>query len=637
MRYLYTLAIAMALLFPSWALAAPTVYNNAILDTGVEHSVTFAASDTDDSAAMRVRGMCSVVFTVEGSDAVSLYSIPDRGTAATSGTLIGAFTADTTTPTVFQAGTKWIKAVATTATTGGSHMVISCSNAQLASTGEGCDSTAGLAPYVGTGGRYKCETDYSYAEADNALNIGKLVVDAADGSNAILMEGNSAYTDDTPTGAQAVLYNKTDGQWYQQNASGVERPIGSRYDMVIERGIQYVDLTNEYGGTASSEASVINRGCMRSFPLAQSDNTVSRSVVDDGTLWAWTVSPADADEFYLTEVLGPGDINLPVPTAVTEVIGTTDTAMTNAAPGALTAGDWGYGDNDTLGFDTVYVFLTATGDPDSQSAGHVKVQNGDIATHPLTTGCATGASGVKPNTVSTLPMDVYIVDVWCTVNVPNLGGATWTSEEVDISEGTTSDWTESVTVPGEWYLEDVGGGVPTGIDALLDQLPTQQTETVLAADALMTRGTLGSLAEGEFAFGDNDAAIAFDTIYLKLTGAGDPNSESSGNITAFYSDQVIFEFDVSNGPVASEYAQLVTTLDFSEDTLIAQWTTPGRNLPLIQPVNAFSSSFFSGGLSPGDIDWVQISILISEIYRKNAWDTLEAQCGMGIQFREPPA
>jgi len=77
------------------------------------------------------------------------------------------------------------------------------------------------------------------------------------------------------------------------------------------------------------------------------------------------------------------------------------------------------------------------------------------------------------------------------------------------------EWTESVTTPGEFYLEAAGGGDPELVEPMYvshggDKLPA---------------GTLGSLGESEWAFGDNDAAIAFNTIYVRLPGNDDPDSE----------------------------------------------------------------------------------------------------------------
>jgi len=42
--------------------------------------------------------------------------------------------------------------------------------------------------------------------------------------------------------------------------------------------------------------------------------------------------------------------------------------------GSLAAGEYGYGDNDSLGYQTMYVRLTATGDPDSQAADFVEAR-----------------------------------------------------------------------------------------------------------------------------------------------------------------------------------------------------------------------------------------------------------------------
>src|SRR5690606_38969133 len=42
-----------------------------------------------------------------------------------------------------------------------------------------------------------------------------------------------------------------------------------------------------------------------------------------------------------------------------------------ASLGSLAASRWGYGDNDTLGYDTIYIRLSDDADPDSKAADYV--------------------------------------------------------------------------------------------------------------------------------------------------------------------------------------------------------------------------------------------------------------------------
>jgi hypothetical protein len=86
----------------------------------------------------------------------------------------------------------------------------------------------------------------------------------------------------------------------------------------------------------------------------------------------WTESGATAGEFYYTGDLVPGK---PVKVFVDGV------EINEGTPGSLLSPQWGYGDNDLLGSDALYLKL-ASGDPDNLAAGTVSVRlsvdDGDI-------------------------------------------------------------------------------------------------------------------------------------------------------------------------------------------------------------------------------------------------------------------
>jgi len=534
MRRLAALATAMALLCPVMAFAKPSIEENRIRDSLIEYDLRFPAADTDETNAFAVRGMCAVTFVRGGSDEVSLYSVPTMGTATSGGTLIAAFAATTTAATVFQPGTAWVRAVATVATTGGSTMRISCSAGQTASTGAGC-TTAGLAPYVGTGGRYACEADYAYTEATNTLQVGVLEVASSPNENGIKFEGNSAYGGDAPTGAEIVLHGLTTGELHAINPTSSttdgDRVVTARpdyFDQVFLRGVRYLDLSNEYGGTAGG-GFVEARTCFRVNQYA---------------------------EVTMTDVPGGDD-------SVFEVV-----------------------DN-----------------------------------------CASNASLLRGQSVSTLPGDPFVKSVWCTANTTAI--ADWDTDVVDLRDAVpTHRWIDSVTTPGEYYVELNAGGDPT-----LTR-PLNVVEDPDGVDNTMTYGTLGSLAAGEWGYGDQDAAIAFDTIYVNLTAGGDPDSQANGWVDAHYTDAVEVVFEMSNGPTANEYAQEIATLRYGYDELLAEHGSVARNSPLRVDVNAYASSFLSGGLSPGDIEWSHFSFGIHRIWREEAtFDALDMECGLGLEFR----
>lgn len=84
--------------------------------------------------------------------------------------------------------------------------------------------------------------------------------------------------------------------------------------------------------------------------------------------YKWTESGSGTNEYYL-ELAGGGDPGISEPANVVE----DGTQMTEGTAGSLSAGEYDYGDNDTLGYDTVYVRLT-TGGPDPDDLDDDKLQ-----------------------------------------------------------------------------------------------------------------------------------------------------------------------------------------------------------------------------------------------------------------------
>lgn len=113
---------------PGWA--APRVIGPAKSYGDYTTSLVFSANDATDSSAIGVSGFCSVRATLQGSDALSLYAVTSSTATASSGTLLKAFTASTSPSNplfTFTASTQYVKAVATSSSTGGSIMQIDCS------------------------------------------------------------------------------------------------------------------------------------------------------------------------------------------------------------------------------------------------------------------------------------------------------------------------------------------------------------------------------------------------------------------------------------------------------------------------------------------------------------------------------
>ena len=85
----------------------------------------------------------------------------------------------------------------------------------------------------------------------------------------------------------------------------------------------------------------------------------------------WTAG-AGANDFYL-EVSGGGDPSIsfvPLNVIINDSWATYDSTVVD-----VTAGQWSYGDSDSLGFDTIYVNLAGNTDPDLEASGYIEYVN----------------------------------------------------------------------------------------------------------------------------------------------------------------------------------------------------------------------------------------------------------------------
>lgn len=106
--------------------------------------------------------------------------------------------------------------------------------------------------------------------------------------------------------------------------------------------------------------------------------------------FAWTASGFGTNEYYVrTAASGnPGFVATPPTSNGVYIAGS---AATKGTVSSLTAGQWGYGDADTLGYDTVYVRLSGGGDPDAQDYDHVQFRQIPQATEHVRIPAGAGA------------------------------------------------------------------------------------------------------------------------------------------------------------------------------------------------------------------------------------------------------
>jgi len=92
---------------------------------------------------------------------------------------------------------------------------------------------------------------------------------------------------------------------------------------------------------------------------------VSIDLVESGT-YKWSASGSGTDEYYM-ELDAGGDPGI----GQVYVLFEDNVKIPEGTAGSLSAGEWDWGDNDTLGYDTVYVRLTDGADPDSKADGYL--------------------------------------------------------------------------------------------------------------------------------------------------------------------------------------------------------------------------------------------------------------------------
>lgn len=91
-------------------------------------------------------------------------------------------------------------------------------------------------------------------------------------------------------------------------------------------------------------------------------------------------------------------------------------------------------------------------------------------------------------------------------------------------------WTLSASGTAEYYCEISGGGDP-GIDESPKIIPLEETGGVLINDTWEEDGTLGSLAQSKWGYGDNDS-LGYSTVYVRLSDDTDPDSKAAGYVRA---------------------------------------------------------------------------------------------------------
>lgn len=133
-----------------------------------------------------------------------------------------------------------------------------------------------------------------------------------------------------------------------------------------------------------------------------------------------------------------------------------------------------------------------------------------------------------------------------------------------LNDGSSDYWTSSGSGTDEYYYS------PTDLD---------EKPLILQLDGSgATEGTVGSLSEGEWGWGDNDS-IGEDTVYVRLSGGDDPDNKDAGYIECSERHTV---YTVGSGNIALITSLRITNNDGNNDANI-RWSLYDDSDSLLYP------------------------------------------------------
>lgn len=165
-------------------------------------------------------------------------------------------------------------------------------------------------------------------------------------------------------------------------------------------------------------------------------------------------------------------------------------------------------------------------------------------------------------------------------------------------------WTLSGEGVSEYYCELAAGGDPGIV------LRTGSGRVVFLNGAVATEGSMGSLAAGQWDFGDNDS-LGFSTLYVRTAGSTDPDAEATNYVQGQWDLPQLTvrawaykpETNGVNPRIAIRYADTGQTLSKSMTIPTDQWT-PITATFYLDPSRTSAEVFFwakiSGG-TPGEL------------------------------------
>lgn len=150
--------------------------------------------------------------------------------------------------------------------------------------------------------------------------------------------------------------------------------------------------------------------------------------------YQWNLSGLGTNEYYL-QASGGGNPNVSQPAVAIE----NNEQMAEGNAGSLSAGEWDWNDNDSLGYTTIYVRLSDSADPDGKPADYVE------AGYTLTLNCIIDQTPNQKFMGNGIVAGNPVVEA----TIPEWWGA--------IGDGTTEDYTAVNAALTHWYQRTLPG------------------------------------------------------------------------------------------------------------------------------------------------------------------------------------